>query len=492
MRTTAIILAAFAAMAAAYPEEKDVLVLDESNFDDAIAEFDPLLVEFYAPWCGHCKRLEPEYAAAAAELKKDGIRIAKVDATENRALGDKFGVRGFPTLKFFRGGKATEYGGGRTQDTITSWVRKRSGPPASTLGTAEEAARFTEDRDVAVVGFFADAESAEAKAFVKVAAGNDKVEFGIVSDAAVATSLEAEMESVVLFKQFDEGRVDYAGSLTSPDQMAEFVSANQLPLVIPFNEENAEKIFAGSIKTHFLFFVDDQADGYDQIVADFTSVAKQNKGSLLFITVGADQNRVMEYFGVTEDSMPTAYIVDMPDGGQMKKFELPAGDVNEEALAAFTKSYLAGDLKPSLKSEDPAPEDLEGDVVVVKGKSFEEIALDDSKDVLVEFYAPWCGHCKRLAPTYEKLGQRFAGVDSVVIAKMDATANEIDHPGVNVGGFPTLYFFPSNSDGKVMDYDGARTLDGFVEFIQKNAGTEFTLSDEVAEDDDDMDDDGDL
>lgn len=53
------------------------------------------------------------------------------------------------------------------------------------------------------------------------------------------------------------------------------------------------------------------------------------------------------------------------------------------------------------------------------------------KDVLVEFYAPWCGHCKALAPKYDELAAKLEGVDSVVIAKMDSTENEIDVEGVS-------------------------------------------------------------
>ena len=70
----------------------------------------------------------------------------------------------------------------------------------------------------------------------------------------------------------------------------------------------------------------------------------------------------------------------------------------------------------------PPPPSLVHQVVV--GETFEEIVSDPEKEVLIEFYAPWCGHCKALAPKYDELGEKLKETENLVIAKIDATAND--------------------------------------------------------------------
>lgn len=109
-----------------------VLDLTPSNFDDIVLKSGkPALVEFFAPWCGHCKSLAPIYdeLAATFESAQDKVSIAKVNADEHKELGRRFGIQGFPTIKYFDG-KSEEpqaYSGGRDIESLTNFITEKTG-----------------------------------------------------------------------------------------------------------------------------------------------------------------------------------------------------------------------------------------------------------------------------------------------------------------------------------------------------------------------------
>merc|ERR1739838_83125 len=452
-------------------KDEGVLVLTVDNFQEALDANEYVLVEFYAPWCGHCKALAPEYAKAAGILaeKDSPIKLGKLDATEEGAIAEKFEVRGYPTLKFFKNGKAMEYGGGRTADTIVSWVEKKTGPPAKTLASLEEAKAFVDGKSVAIIGFFKDETTDAAKGFLAAAGMMDDFQFGITGDDAIAAEYGVEGEAVVLLKDFDDGKAVLSEGITE-ESVGVFISSESLPLVVDFNHETAQKIFSGEIKSHLLVFSSAKADSHADTLAMLKEIATENKGKMLFVTINTDEEdhkRILEFFGITDSELPTFRAIKL--GEDMAKFKPEDDSLATANVKSFVADFLEGKLKQHLMSEE-IPEDWDATgVKVLVGKNFHEVAMNPEKNVLVEFYAPWCGHCKQLVPVWDKLGEKYADSASVVIAKMDSTANELEE--VKVQGFPTIKLFKKETN-EIVDFDGERTEAGFVKFLEAQVSAE--------------------
>ena len=106
------------------------------------------------------------------------LSFPQVDATVESSLGEKFGIRGYPTLKFFKNGNPSEYGGGRKADDIVGWLNKKTGPAAKALNSEEDLKAFIEGSEVAVVGFFSDPTADPMSIYLRAAGEIEGVPFG--------------------------------------------------------------------------------------------------------------------------------------------------------------------------------------------------------------------------------------------------------------------------------------------------------------------------
>uniref|UniRef100_A0A4W6E1A0 protein disulfide-isomerase n=1 Tax=Lates calcarifer TaxID=8187 RepID=A0A4W6E1A0_LATCA len=114
---------------------------------------DVWLVDFYAPWCGYCKKLEPVWHEVGMELKSSGspVRVGKMDATAYSGMASEFGVRGYPTIKLLKGDLAYNYKGPRTKDDIVEFANRVSGPAVRALPSKQMFEHMMKRHDVLFV-----------------------------------------------------------------------------------------------------------------------------------------------------------------------------------------------------------------------------------------------------------------------------------------------------------------------------------------------------
>lgn len=402
-----------------------------------------------------------------------------MDATEHKKVAERYGVQGYPTIKWFVDGKDIEYNGGRDEEAIVRWVKKKSGPPAETVTTVDRLKALEKENEAFLLGYFSAFEGEDYAAFLAAASSGDGSVFTQTTskEVAAAAGIDGKPPAMVMIQNFDgyDREVATYNGKFSASEIETFAKNEKLPLVVPFVEKNQEKIFDSSMDTHILVLHKKaEIDPKSTFMKMVLKVAEEFKGKLMFVSVDADDEAastpIVSFFGADITKVPILYGFQLQKN---KKF-LYNDEFTEAALTTFCKDLIAGKIDPVYKSQEPPEVDEEDHVKIVVGKTLDTIVMDPKKDVLLEVYAPWCGHCKQLEPIYKKLGKRFASVDSVVIAKMDGTENE--HKDVDVSGFPTLMFFPAGEGAEKIVYDGGdRSLLSLTKFIKKHAKIPYEL-----------------
>lgn len=461
----AVVCIIFVLLCLAVASEEAVLSLEASSFDQALSDNEHIMVEFYAPWCGHCKQLAPEYEKAAKVLKDAGIALAKVDCTsdENRPICTQYEVRGFPTMKWFTSGSPAAYEGARTSSAIVDFAKKRSGPPSVALDSSS-VSEFV-GRDLYVFGLFSSEESPEFVDFLEFAKKNrDDYTFGHSFDSEFAASISEGLNSpaYVLGASFLEVPITFEGTFND-ESFTAFLKAESFPLVAEISGENFMKFVDRKLPLVWLFVPSSEieADSNAPTINAAKEVAADFKGKTSIVYLdGEKYEKHKEQMGHT-GPLPAIMIEDLQSN---KKFIFDVTqDVSPESIRSFIQAFIEGSLEAFLKSEE-IPASNDEPVTVIVGKSFESIVLDSSKDVFVEYYAPWCGHCKQLAPIYTELGEAFQDEENVIIAKVDVTANDVPE---DIKGFPTLIFYPAGSTESIK-YEGARDLASMESFVRQN------------------------
>jgi len=455
----------------------DVIVLGDSDWESEIGKYPTALVKFYAPWCGHCKRLAPEYEKAATTLKKADppVALIKVDCTTESSTCSKYGVSGYPTLKIFKDGEKTkDYDGPREKDGIVRKMLKEAGPVSKKLESADDAKAFIGKDSVGVIGYFSGEDSSLAKAFLRAADGLPDVRFAHTVSDDVKSAMDQSEESIVLYRpkvlqsKFEDAVVKCTE--TNTQKIKSFISSEALGLCGERNQGNAANFEKPLFVAYFNVDYERNPKGTNYWRNRVMKVGKKlrDAGESLYFAISdlGEMSRELEECGISDKSGNKPVVCAYDSKG--KKYKMEA-DFSMDTFEQFVKDVQAGKIENHMKSE-PLPEgnDEPGKVKILVAKNFDEIVNDETKDVLVEFYAPWCGHCKSLAPKYDELAEKLKDEPNIVIAKMDATANDVPS-NYEVKGFPTIYFAPKGNKESPKSYEGGREVDDFIAYLKKES-----------------------
>jgi len=460
----------------------DVLSLTADTFSSITTE--PLaLVEFFAPWCGHCKALAPHYEEAATALKEKNIKLAKVDCVDQADFCSSMDIQGYPTLKVYRNGEHTEYSGPRKADGIISYMIKQSLPAVSEV-TSKNYEEFTKADKIVAIAYLSSSTEAPAPEFSAAAEKHrDDYLFGLSTDKDAFALAGVTPPAIIVYRSFDEPSSTYPYPVidAKSSDIEEWIQELSIPVFDEVSGENYAT-YANSPKPLAYLFIDPTSDKKDAEIASIKTVAQKYKSKVNFVWIDAikfgDHAKALN---LQEAKWPSFVIQNVEE--QLKYPYDQSKEVTPEAVSAWVEQYLLGKLLPELKSQ-PIPETQDESVFNLVGKQFEEIVFDDSKDVFVEFYASWCGHCKRLKPTWDSLGDHFANVkDRLVIAKLEAQENDLPTSvPFHISGFPTLKFKPAGTHD-FLDYEGDRSLESLISFVEENAKNSLKVDTPVASQD---------
>lgn len=451
----------------------DAIDAKDSDFDEVVARNPLTLVKFYAPWCGHCKRIAPEWDKAATELVgKAGL--VRVDCTTETAVAQKYGIQGYPTIKVFRDGQVVgDYDAGRTSDAIVQFVIANSGPAVTVVGSLEELEVLKKENPIVVAVFSAEENNVAALTHAEAAKTlRSKYRFARVTTASAFDGADG---SIVIYKQFDEGRVPFTGDIASVAELSTFLSATSIKVFDEMGPENYKMYMDRGIPLAWLF-VKPSAETTEAIKTAVAAAAAAHQGQVSVVWVDADKYGSMaERLGVRKGVFP-AFVIDRKG----EHFVLAEDkDISTANVGDFVTAVLADTLAPTIRSSEAPEEHTKDGLTTVVGSTFNDLVINSGKDVLIEFYAPWCGHCKKLQPTYEQVAKELKDVDGIRIAQIDAADNDFNTKLFQVSGFPTIYFVPANGSPKV--FEGSRSVMGILNFLKESSSATFELPSEDRE-----------
>ena len=303
--------------------DSDVVTLTDKNFDE-LTKTGSWLLEFYAPWCGHCKALAPVYEKAATELRSLPIRLGKVDCTAEATVANRQAIRGYPTLKFMRDGLTRPYTGGRSLADITAFAKRMTEPAVRVVRSGDEVEAAV-GKEPAVFVFLGD-DAAGGKNLYKTFGQVAHMLQGQVAflhiPAPTAADLskygaQADTPAIVYLSRGIEQPELVTGDV-STEELTRFVAARRVPLVSTLSPDNFDELTNSNKRLALLVLPSSfaQSSTSSSLIESLYPLARRYRDKLLIATVdGSRYSRWLQSYIDTQQSHLPALIMfeDYPD-----------------------------------------------------------------------------------------------------------------------------------------------------------------------------------
>jgi len=491
------------------------------EYDALLAERPTAVVAVYAPWCGHSRALLPEYDAAAALLGRR-VPLIKVDGTVAEDVATRLDVKGYPTLFFVRDGVADEFEGERTAKQIESWAKAMLEPELQRFDTAAAAVEWGRSTAASAAASAAAAAAGAAAVLFQPTVEASSPAYAALLGAAASLSaaaspaasgrvvvacgvaagspagLEARSASgeavtvvapaLVVFGPDGPALLADRELLADRPLVESFIRREAQPLVTLYSAANEDTLFAAAAPLHLLLLASpslaksaaSKGGGGTADSATLLRAARALRKEAVVAAVDISRHaELATFFDIApRGRLSTPRLVALsvgnntkftpPDGSAAAALAWDAGaadaDAGAGAVVAFVRAVGSGEVAPYVRSA-AAPEPQGGAVVELVGDSHAAAVGDAERDVLVQYYSPDCGHCRKLAPVWSRVAERLSESEGgeVVVAQMDMSAN--DALGFEPEGFPTLIFYPRTAKQGI-EYDGSRDEHDIVQFVK--------------------------
>ncbi|XP_029295027.1 protein disulfide-isomerase [Cottoperca gobio] len=461
-------------------EEDGVLQLKKGNFNRALKKHKQLLVHFYAPLSGEGHRISTAFEGAAAKLQGSEVKLAVVDVSKEKDLAKELNVTGLATIRLYLSGdkdNPVTCPVPQSSASILTWLKRRSGSAADLIADLSQSEASEE---LTVVGFFKELHHEYVQVFYAAVVDLPDVNFAVTQNNEIISKYGLTHDVVLLFKKSKLIQAYKMMPQTSKEMLIIFITVYQMDPVTEYTGQTASQILTSPVLHHALMFVNTSAADFKEIHTAFNGAAEAFRLKILFVYVNVDEprnGRLMEYFRVREFEAPLIRLVNLTDH---VTYHLPSDTLDVQTIKTFCQSYLDGKAKPKMQSE-PIPEGWdEQPVKELVGMTLEQVGFNPDRTVFVMFYLPYSPESRALFPLWEELAEALKKREDVVVARIDASANDI-HMSMQ-GAYPSLCLFPALHAERVVVYTGKRKVKELVKFLDKEM--EKAKKDRVKEDED--------